>query len=131
MAKSWGIMMFRQYFVGNRFTSWGDHQTIIPLYNDLNNLAPVRIANNHRSKIICITFTEKYLLGRNMAADDNSKHPNPNPNTHLSQPEREDLKVDDGEDVHIHEGYHGRPATPSVNMIRQAVKEDKVYKDLN
>ena len=39
--------------------------------------------------------------------------------------------MDYGEDVLIHEGYHGRPATPSVDMIRQAVKWDKVYKDLN
>ena len=26
--------------------------------------------------------------------------------------------VDDGEDVQIPEGHHGRPATPSVDMIQ-------------
>ena len=101
MAKSWGIMMFRQYLVGNRFTSWGDHKTIIPLFNDLNKLEPVRIAK-HRSKMIYFTFTEKYMLGRNMPADDNSQHPKPITNTHLSQQEREDIMMDDGEDVQIY-----------------------------
>ena len=66
-----------------------------------------------------------------MPADYNSKHLKPITNTHLSQQKREDLMVDDAEDVHIHEGYHGRLATPSVDMIKQAVKGDKVYKDLN
>ena len=31
--------------------AWGDHQTIIPLYNDVNKLTQVRITK-HRSKII-------------------------------------------------------------------------------
>ena len=39
-----------------------------------------------------------------MPADYNSKHIKPITNTHLSQQEREDLMVDDSEDVHIHEG---------------------------
>ena len=59
LAKSWGMMMFRPYLVGNKFTSWGDHQ---PLYNDLNKPSPVRIAK-HRSKIIDLTFTDK-MTGR-------------------------------------------------------------------
>ena len=93
--------------------------TIKPSYpSNVNKLAQVRIAK-HRSKMIYITFTEKYLLGRNMPADDNSKHLKPNTNTHLSQQVREDLILDDGEDVHIHEGYHGRPATPSVDMSKE------------
>ena len=96
-----GIMMSRQYLVGNRFTSWGDHKTIKPLFNDLNKLKPVQIAK-HRSKMICFTFTEKYMLGRNMPADDNPQHPKPITNTHLSQQEREDIMMDDGEDVQIH-----------------------------
>ena len=43
LAKSWGMMMFRPYLVGNKFTSWGDHQPLIHLYNDLNKPSPVRI----------------------------------------------------------------------------------------
>ena len=54
-----------------------------------------------------------------MPADYNSKHLKPITNTHLSQQEREDLMVDVREDVHIHEGYHGRPATPSVDMSKE------------
>ena len=30
LAKSWGMMIFRHYLVGNKFTSWGDHQPLIP-----------------------------------------------------------------------------------------------------
>ena len=33
LAKSWGIMMFRPYLLGNKFTSLGDHQPLTPLYN--------------------------------------------------------------------------------------------------
>ena len=62
------MMMFRPYLVGNQFTSWGDHKPLIHLYNDLNKPATVKIAKN-RSKIIDLTFTEKYLPGKQMPAD--------------------------------------------------------------
>ena len=59
--------------------------TIKPLYNDLNKMVPVRIVK-HRSKIISITFPEKYLLGRNMPADNNSKRFGPNTQSPLPIP---------------------------------------------
>ena len=82
--------MFRPYLVGSKFTSWGDNQPLIPLYNDLTR--PVRISK-HRSRIIDLTFTDKYLPGKQMPADYNSQH--------LSQQEREDHMVDDRQDVQI------------------------------
>ena len=128
LAKSWGMMMFRPYLVGNKFTSWGDHQPLIPLYNDLNKPSPVRIAK-HRSKIIDLTFTDKYLPGKQMPADYGSRHPRPI--THLSQQEREDHMIDDGEDVQIMRVIMADlPPALTTDMIRQAVKTDKVYQDL-
>ena len=44
----WG---YQPPFIRRMGMAWGDHQTIIPLYNDVNKLAQVRIAK-HRSKII-------------------------------------------------------------------------------
>ena len=74
MAKSWGMMMFRHYLMDNKFTSWGDHQPLIPLHNDLARPASVRVAK-HRSEIIDLTFTDKYLPRKQMPADYNSRHP--------------------------------------------------------
>ena len=128
LAKSWGMMMFRHYLVGNKFTSWGDHQPLIPLYNDLTRPAPVRISK-HRSKIIDLTFVDKYLPGKQMPADYNSRHPQPI--EHFSQQEREDHMVDDGEDVQIMRVIMADlPPALTAEMIRKAVKEDKVYRDL-
>ena len=67
-------MMFRHYLMDNKFTSWGDHQPLIPLHNDLARPASVRVAK-HWSEIIDLTFTDKYLLGKQMPADYNSRHP--------------------------------------------------------
>ena len=45
----------------------GDPQPLLAFYNDLTKLAPIRIAK-HRSKIIDLTFTDKYLPGKRMPA---------------------------------------------------------------
>ena len=42
----------------------------------MSKAAPVRI-NKHRTKIIDLRFTDKYLPGKEMPADYNSRHPNP------------------------------------------------------
>ena len=68
--------MFKPYLVGNKFTSWGDHQPLSSLYNDLTRPAPVRISK-HRSKIITLTFVDKYLPGKQVPANYNSRHPQP------------------------------------------------------
>ena len=36
LAKSWGMQQFRYYLSGCKFTSWGDQQPLIPLYNNFS-----------------------------------------------------------------------------------------------
>ena len=56
LAKSWGMEQFRYYLSGCKFTSWGDQQPLIPLYNDLTKKSSVRISK-HRMKIQDLVFT--------------------------------------------------------------------------
>ena len=98
LAKMWGMTAFRPYLIGTKFTSWGDHQPLLPFYNDLTKPATARI-NKHRARITDLTFTDKYLSGKVMPADFNSRHPQSI--SHLNRQEREEMAVDDGEDIHI------------------------------
>ena len=66
------MMMLRPYLVGNQFTSWGDHQPLSTLYNNLSKPSQIRIAE-HRSKIIYLTFTNKYLADYSSIVLPNSK----------------------------------------------------------
>ena len=43
--------VYQPPFIRRMGMAWGDHQIIIPLYNDVNKLTQVRITK-HRSKII-------------------------------------------------------------------------------
>ena len=93
LAKMWGMTMFRPYLVGTKFTSWGDHQPLLSFYNNLTEPATARITK-HRYKIMDLTFTDKYLHGKKMPGDYNSRHPAPI--THLNSKERATLLMDDG-----------------------------------
>ena len=67
LAKSWGMEQFRYFLSGCKFTSWGDQQPLIPLYNDLTKQASARL-NKHRQKIQDLTFTDKYIPGKKIPA---------------------------------------------------------------
>ena len=68
LAKTWGMEMFRPYLVGVRFTVWGDHKPLLPLFNDMTKTAPVRVTR-HRNKVQDLHFTDKYLEGKAMPCD--------------------------------------------------------------
>ena len=128
LAKSWGMLMFRHFLIGAHFTSWGDHLPLLPFYNDLNKTAPVRV-NKHRNKICDLSFTDKYLKGREVPADFSSRHPNPIDN--LTKEEREQLYIDDGEDNQIMRVMMADlPDALSMELIRQAADTDPVYQKL-
>ena len=128
LAKMWGMTIFRQYLVGQRFTSWGDQRPLIPLYNDFTKQAPARV-NKHRNKVVDLTFTDKYLPGRYMPADFNSRHPEPI--THLSKHERENLQIDDGEDIQVMRVIMGDlPPALTTKMIREVASRDTTYQKL-
>ena len=63
LAKSWGMVQFRHFLVGTHFTSWGDHEPLLPYYNDLTKAGSVRL-NKHRQKIQDLSFTDRYIPGK-------------------------------------------------------------------
>ena len=122
------MLLFRHFLIGVHFTSWGDHFPLLPFYNDLNKPAPVRITK-HRNKICDRAFTDKYLKGQEVQADFNSRHPLPI--DHLTQEEREDLYIDDGDDIQIMRVMMaGLPDALSMELIKEAAETDPVYKKL-
>ena len=128
LAKMWGMTAFRPYLIGTKFTSWGDHQPLLPFYNDLTKPATARI-NKHRARITDLTFTDKYLSGKVMPADFNSRHPQSI--SHLNRQEREEMAVDDGEDIHIMRVImNDLPPALTTDMIQQAALTDPVYHKL-
>ena len=128
LAKMWGMTMFRPYLIGTKFTSWGDHQPLLPFYNNLSKPATARI-NKHRTRITDLTFTDKYLPGRDMPADFSSRHPRSI--SHLTNQQREKLMVDDGDDMQIMRVIlSDLPPALTENMIQEAAQTDLVYQKL-
>ena len=125
LAKMWGMVMFRPYLIGTKFTSWGDQQPLVSLYNDMSRPASVRI-NKHRHKAMDLSFTDKYLPGRANPADYNSRHPKPI--KALRPQERENLMVDDGDDIQVMRVMLA-DLPPAVTMakLEEAVRNDPVY----
>ena len=124
----WGMLAFRPYLIGTKFTSWGDHQPLLPFYNDLTKPATARIYK-HRARITDLTFTDKYLSGKVVPADFNSHHPQSI--SHLNRQEREEMAVDDGEDIHIMRVImNDLPPALTTDMMRQAALTDPVYHKL-
>ena len=125
LAKVWGMTMFRPYLVGTKFTSWGDHQPLLPYYNDLNRQSTARI-NKHRSRITDLTFTDKYLPGKEMPADFNSRHPQDI--DHLDSKDKEHMLIDEGDDVQIMRVIMSNlPKALPLDTIRLAAEGDGVY----
>jgi len=128
LAKMWGMLMFRNFLIGTKFTAWGDHQPLVPFYNDLTKPAPLRVTR-HRNRILDLTFVDKYLKGAHVPADFNSRHPKPI--DHLSVQERQDLLVDDGEEVHIMRVIMADlPPALTLEMLQEAANLDPVYRQL-
>ena len=128
LAKMWGMTEFRPYLVGSHFTSWGDQKPLVPIYNEPTRPASLRI-NKHRSKVIDLVYTDKYLAGSKMPADFASRHPAPI--SKLSAAEREDHMVDDGNDIQVMRVIMADlPPALTTSMIREAAKTDRVYQRL-
>ena len=128
LAKSWGMQQFRYFLSGCKFTSWGDQQPLIPLYNNLSRPSSVRIAK-HRQKIQDLVFCDKYMKGSENPCDYGSRHPEPI--SHLSKAEREKHGVDDGEEVFIRRLFMSDlPDAVTLDMLHEAAEKDPTYKQL-
>ena len=125
LAKSWGMEQFRYYLSGCKFTSWGDQQPLIPLYNDLAKKSSVRIAK-HRMKIQDLVFTDKYIRGKDNPCDFGSRHPAPL--TNLSDREKEKMGVEDEGEVWIRRLFMSDlPDAVSVEMLQEVADKDTDY----
>ena len=128
LAKMWGMMTFRPYLIGTEFTSWGDQKPLVPLYNDPARPATARI-NKHRSRILDMSFTDKYLPGSRMPADYASRHPAPI--SHLSEAERSADMIDDGDDILVMRVVMADlPPALTMKMLKEAAGNDPVYQRL-
>ena len=78
--------------------SWGDHKTLLPLYNKMTKAVPMRVTR-HRNKVQDLRFTDKYLPGKTMPCDYTSRHAVPIED--LDEEEKERLMVDTGEDIQV------------------------------
>ena len=128
LAKSWGMQQFRYYLSGCKFTSWGDQQPLIPLYNNLSRPSSARIAK-HRQKIQDLVFCDRYMKGKDNPCDYGSRHPTPI--SHLSKEEREKQGVDEGEEVYIRRLFMSDlPDAVTLDMLHEAAEKDPTYKKL-
>ena len=128
LAKTWGMMMFRPYLIGVHFTSWGDHKPLLPLYNEMTKAAPLRVGR-HRNKVQDLSFTDKYLPGKEMPCDYASRHAVPIEG--LDEEEKERLMVDTGEDIQVMRVFVADlpPALP-LEVLREVAGRDEVYQRL-
>ena len=128
LGKSWGMDQFRFYLSGQHFTSWGDQKPLLPLYNDMTRPASVRV-NKHRQKIQDLSFTDKYMSGKVIPCDFNSRHPNSI--DHMTTEERQRLGIDNGDEITIRRIFlRDLPDAVTPDMIREVAEGDSVYRDL-
>ena len=122
------MMMFRPYLIGVHFTSWGDHKHLLPLYNEISKVAPVRIAR-HRNKVLDLKFTKKFRPGKKMPCDYPSRHAVPIED--LTEEEKERLMVDVGEDMQVMRVLMADPPpTMTMDMVKEVAEHDQNYQKL-
>ena len=123
-----GMMMFRPYLKGAHFTSWGDHKTLLPLYNKMTKAVPMRVTR-HRNKVQDLRFTDKYLPGKTMPCDYASRHAMLIED--LDEEEKERLMVDTGEDIQVMRVFIADlPPTLSLEVLKEVAERDAVYQRL-
>ena len=122
------MMIFRPYLIGMDFMSWGDHKSLLPLYNKMSKAAPVRVAR-HRNKVQDLRFTDKYLPGKSMPCDYASRRAAPIQD--LTEEEKESLMVDVGEDIQVMRVIMADlPPALSTEVLREVADRDEVYQKL-
>ena len=127
LAQSWGMTQFRYYLLGKQFTCWTDHQPLIPLYNNRQKTASLRISN-HRDKIQDLSFKMQYLPGKEMPSDYGSRHPTPD---HLSEEEQNRLGFDNGQEIIVRKiDITHSPDGLKTEGIKEAANRDVDYQYL-
>ena len=114
--------------VGKKFTSWGDHLPLVPLYNN-PAIAAGRRVTKHRQQVQDFQFSDKYLKGKQNPCDYKSRHPTPI--SDLSTSDREKLGVDDSDEVTVMRLWvEDMPMALSVDTLKEAAAKDQDYQEL-
>ena len=128
LGKAWGMQMLRPYLVGKEFTSWGDHQPLVPLYNNPTMPAGRRVTK-HRQQVQDLVFKDKFLSGKANPCDYSSRHTTQLEG--LSQADREKLGVDDCDEVMVMRVFvDDMPVALTLDMLKDAVGKDQNYQHL-
>ena len=98
LAQSWTMEAFRYYLVGAPFTTWTDHEPLLPIYNNRGRATSKRLSQ-HRDKIQDLEYTMQYMPGTTMPCDYGSRHAQPI--SHLTLEEQNSLGFDNGQEVYI------------------------------
>ena len=76
LAQSWTLEQFRFYLVGAPFTTWTDHDPLLPIFNNRGRATSKRLSQ-HRDKVQDLEYTMKYMPGKTMPCDYGSRHAQP------------------------------------------------------
>ena len=98
LAQSWTMEQFRYYLVGAPFTTWTDHEPLLPIYNNRGRATSKRLSQ-HRDKIQDLEYSMKYMPGKTMPCDYGSRHSKPI--SHLTLDEQNALDFDNGQEVYV------------------------------
>ena len=128
LAKSWGMEQFRYYLSGCKFTSWGDQQPLVSLYNNPSRKASARL-DKHRHKVQDLCFTDRYIPGKENPCDYGSRHPRDI--TGLDYRELEKLGAGPGEERFIRRIFPSDlPDAVSLDHIKEAAHREPTYQKL-
>lgn len=137
LAQSWGMKQHRFYLLGRSFVTCCDHKPLLPFYNGTKRPTP-RI-EKHILTTQDLTYTMKFLPGKQNPTDWNSRHPNKIET--WSDVERRKHGVDEGEEIRLNRvivvrkldkilkdaGIIGADRC-SEEMVREVGEADKSYK---
>ena len=126
LAQSWSLEQFRYYLVGASFTTWTDHEPLLPIYNNRSRATSKRISQ-HRDKVQDLEYTMKHMPGKTMPCDYGSRHAQPI--CHLTLEEQNALGFDNGQEVYIRRIYKQGGGADSLldEDILSAAGADREY----
>ena len=68
LAKSWTMEQFRYFLVGAPFTTWTDHEPLLPTYNNRDRATSKRLSQ-HRDKVQDLEYSMKYMPRKTKPCD--------------------------------------------------------------
>ena len=119
---------FRHYLGGKKFTSWGDHEPLLPYYHNLTKSGSVCLIK-HRQKIQDLVFTDKYLAGKENPSNYASRQPKEI--RHLTERQTEEAGVDDRQEIHVLRVlFRDLPEAVTIDMVKEAASLDPKYQQM-